>query len=95
MAEINHTTARGALLAAVALAALGSAGAGRAATAAADTGAIQVQEVVVTALKRDTTLLNAPAAVSAISAAKLQSEEIRNLSDLAQGVPSLQVGDAA
>jgi iron complex outermembrane receptor protein len=55
--------------------------------------ASQVGEVVVTALRRDTTVTKAPAAITAISGAALRQQQITGLSDLSQKVPGLQYGE--
>ncbi len=58
--------------------------------------AASVQEtVIVTAMKRDMTLLETPAAVSAFGAETLKDQQVLSLGDLASKVPSLNVGNAA
>ncbi len=58
--------------------------------------AVSVQKtVIVTAMKRDMTLLETPAAVSAFEAETLKDQQVLSLGDLASKVPSLNVGNAA
>jgi iron complex outermembrane receptor protein len=83
---------RGRLLAAVSLCAIaGSAGAARAAPAdpGADPGATSVQEVVVTAEKRETTLEKTPIAVSAFTTKALAVRTIQDVQSLSQATPGL------
>lgn len=51
----------------------------------------EVQEVVVTAQKREEKLVNVPAAITAVSGATLQDMGAKNLSDFAALVPGLQL----
>lgn len=50
--------------------------------------------IVVTAMKRDTTLLETPAAISAFGAETLRDQQIISLGDLMPKVPSLNFGNA-
>ncbi len=50
-------------------------------------------EVVVTARKRDESLLEVPVAVSSISAAELESSGVKGLEDIAKSVPGIQYSD--
>ncbi len=50
-------------------------------------------EIVVTATKRETTLVDAAAAVSAVTADRLGAGGIQNIGDLAAAVPNLSVGN--
>ena len=52
-------------------------------------------EIIVTALRRETSLLETPAAVTAISGDLLRDQHVTTLTDLATSVPSLNVGEAA
>ncbi|MDE0951821.1 MAG: TonB-dependent receptor [Halioglobus sp.] len=54
-----------------------------------------LEEVVVTARKREETLQEAPLAVTALSGDQLRAEGIRNLSDLSRVVPNLDVATDA
>ena len=56
--------------------------------AAADTG--QLQEVVVTATRRETTLERTPIAVSAFGQQQLDQYQVKNVTQLSQFVPSLE-----
>ena len=49
-----------------------------------------MQEVVVTARKRNESLLEVPVAVSAISAAELDASGVKGLEDIAKSVPGIQ-----
>jgi iron complex outermembrane receptor protein len=49
-----------------------------------------LEEVVVTALKRDTRLLDTPAAISAVGPEMLRDQQITSLADLSTKIPSLQ-----
>lgn len=51
-----------------------------------------IEDVVVTATKRETTLLDTPISVSVTSGATIQEAQIRDLIDLQTVVPSLRVG---
>lgn len=81
---------RGRLLAGGAAIVMAFVGAGGA--SAQDT---DVEEVVVTALKRDSQLLDAPAAISAMGPQVLADQQVTSLNDLATKVPSLRTGQAA
>jgi iron complex outermembrane recepter protein len=54
--------------------------------------ASNVDEIVVTALRRDTTLQRTPAAVTALSGSELASRGISNVEDLAAAVPAVTFG---
>ena len=54
-----------------------------------------LEEVVVTARKRQETLQDAPLAISALSGDQLRTEGLRNLSDLARVIPNLDVATDA
>ncbi|MES2336506.1 MAG: TonB-dependent receptor [Pseudomonadota bacterium] len=56
-----------------------------------DTAADRNEDIVVTATKRETTLLDTPISVSVTTAETLQQAEIRDLKDLQTVVPSLRV----
>ena len=56
-----------------------------------DQDATTTQDIVVTATKRETTLLDTPISVSVTTAETLQQAEIRDLRDLQTVVPSLRV----
>ncbi|MHA3791760.1 TonB-dependent receptor [Sphingomonas sp. YL-JM2C] len=64
--------------------------AGRAADDAASSGT--TGDIVVTALRRETTLQKTPAAVAAISGEELQARGISDIQDLATAVPSVSFG---
>ncbi|HEY8540014.1 MAG TPA: TonB-dependent receptor plug domain-containing protein, partial [Steroidobacteraceae bacterium] len=49
-----------------------------------------LEEIVVTALKRDTRLLDTPAAISAVDPEMLRDQQISSLADLSTKIPSLQ-----
>src|SRR5580700_6982237 len=48
-----------------------------------------IEEVVVTALKRDTSLQETPISISAVTGASLANSGIQDLTNLTQAVPSL------
>jgi len=54
-----------------------------------------LEEVVVTARKRQETLQDAPLAISALSGDQLRTEGLRNLSDLARVIPNIDVATDA
>jgi outer membrane receptor protein involved in Fe transport len=54
----------------------------------------QVEEVVVTALKRDTKLQDTPIAISAISGDTIAKSGVQNIGDFAKSVPSLTFVDS-
>ncbi len=56
---------------------------------AAPTQANQVEEIVVTATKRETNLQNTPIAISAFSQKTLDEQKVKDVTDLARFVPSL------
>ncbi|MBX3509660.1 MAG: TonB-dependent receptor [Hyphomonadaceae bacterium] len=53
------------------------------------------EEVVVTALKRETTLIETPAAITAISGDELAARQITSIESLAAAAPNLVVGQAS
>lgn len=63
----------------------------RSAADEADRGALQ--EVLVTARKREESLLEAPVAVSALTAADIEAAGIRSLEDIARSAPGIQYND--
>lgn len=65
--------------------------AGTDATAPAATGTTDGEDIVVTATKREQTLLDTPVAVSVTSAGTIEQAQIRDLKDLQSVVPSLRV----
>jgi len=56
--------------------------------------AVQVQEVVVTAQRREQSLLKVPVAVTALSGDSLEKKGVTNSADLSSVVPNLQVNSA-
>jgi iron complex outermembrane receptor protein len=54
-----------------------------------------IDEIIVTARKRDESIQSVPASINALSASDLEAEEIRNLSDLARSVPGLTFNGAS
>ncbi|HEY6645407.1 TonB-dependent receptor [Povalibacter sp.] len=60
----------------------------------ADDGLI-LEEVMVTARKREESLVNAPLAVSVVSGSEMESQGVTGLEQLSAKVPSLQVGRGA
>ncbi|HPA38078.1 MAG TPA: TonB-dependent receptor [Phenylobacterium sp.] len=73
-------------------AALTMAGQAHAADAAADDGAVGLEEVVVTAQKRETNLQDTPIAISAMGADQMQARHVQTIEDLSDGaIPSLRV----
>ncbi|MBX3481995.1 TonB-dependent receptor [Phenylobacterium sp.] len=56
--------------------------------------AASIEEVIVTARRREENLQDVPAAVTAVSGEALESRQIRNASDLQIVIPSLSVGGA-
>jgi outer membrane receptor protein involved in Fe transport len=61
---------------------------------AAENSDTALQEVVVTALKRDTALQDTPIAISAITGDALSNSGVQGIGDLAASVPSLNIVDA-
>lgn len=55
----------------------------------------EAPEIMVTALRRETTLLQTPAAVTAIGGDALREQQVTSLTDLSASVPSLSIGEAA
>ncbi|NIB38043.1 TonB-dependent receptor [Pseudomaricurvus alkylphenolicus] len=54
-----------------------------------------LEEIVVTATKRETTIQEMPMSIQAMSGEKMKNQGIDNLDQLAASVPSFQVGDGA
>jgi len=73
------------------LCALGAAVAAASGTAAAQEGKLVLEEVVVTAQKREQNLQDVPLAVSALSGAALLDAGVKDIGDLARQVPALEV----
>ncbi|HEY0747917.1 MAG TPA: TonB-dependent receptor [Steroidobacteraceae bacterium] len=84
-AALKGTTA--ALLAAVAL--WGGAGSALAAVNASEADQGGLEEIVVTATRRETNLSNTPISLSALSATELERDRILTMDDVARAVPSL------
>ena len=84
-------SSKGSRLAQVAAGALAAA-LGAQGTAFAQT---ESEEIVVTALKRETALIETPAAITAIGGADLQAREITSIESLAAAAPNLVVGQAS
>lgn len=61
------------------------------ATPAAETGASDVTEIIVTARRRDERLQDVPLVVNAVTAEDLQKQNIRNVTDVQTLVPGLQL----
>lgn len=53
----------------------------------------QIEEVIVTGLRRAGTVMRTPAAISALGAEELRDKGISNISDIQNLVPSLQYGE--
>jgi iron complex outermembrane recepter protein len=62
--------------------------------AAADDGSSQVQEIVVTAQRREQSILQVPVAVTALTDEALETRGITNSSQLAMAVPNLQINSS-
>ena len=56
-------------------------------------GASAIEEIVVTGLRRDASVLTTPASISALGAADLTAKGITDISDIQYLVPSLQYGE--
>ncbi|HEY2661756.1 MAG TPA: TonB-dependent receptor plug domain-containing protein, partial [Caulobacteraceae bacterium] len=80
---------RTALLTGVSTIAALSGSAALAQQAAAPAQSAQVEEIVVTATKRETNLQNTPIAISAFSQKTLSRQQVKDVTDLARFVPSL------
>jgi iron complex outermembrane recepter protein len=88
----NAATLRRAVVGALAAAAWGGAGHLAVAAPGAATDADQgggLEEIVVTALRRDTSLSNTPISLSALSASDIVRDRVVTMDDVAQMVPSL------
>jgi iron complex outermembrane recepter protein len=83
-----------ALLGAASAAALLSGASARAAEVAVDASAGSVEELVVTAERRETKLQETPIAISAFSAQTLADRKVDNIRDLAGQVPNLTISRA-
>jgi outer membrane receptor protein involved in Fe transport len=57
------------------------------------TAATQVQEIVITALKRDTNIQRTPMSINAVTGADLANSGVQDISNLTQSVPSLTFVD--
>ncbi len=66
----------------------------RAATPVADQ-AVTLEDIVVTARRRDERLIDAPVAITAVSGKKLEAYNVTNFTDIATLVPSMIAGRAA
>jgi len=89
-------------LSTTALAPLGAHAADAAAPAATGTAAaaaasetVTVEDIVVTARRRDERLIDAPVAITAVSGKRLEAYNVTNFTDIANLVPSLVAGRAA
>jgi iron complex outermembrane receptor protein len=89
-------------LSTTALAPLGAQAAYAAAPAATGTAApaaasetVTVEDIVVTARRRDERLIDAPVAITAVSGKRLEAYNVTNFTDIANLVPSLVAGRAA
>jgi len=91
----HHQGLRVRLVVGASVAAMGLAGQAVAETAQTAAVTTAVDEVVVTALKRSTRLLDTPAAVTAVGPDQLAAQQVNSLADLSTKVPSLQTGQAA
>ncbi len=95
--KISNRIAKAALLTSISIMSLGVNSMAQAqdeknaADAAADE-AIDDDEIIVTATKRETTLQDTPVAVSVASAEKLEQAGVRSISDINGIIPSLRVG---
>ena len=58
-------------------------------------GSATIEEIVVTARRRDERLIDAPVAITAVSGQRLESYAVTNFTDIATLVPSLVAGRAA
>ena len=68
-------------------------GAAFAADAAPAAAPLALEEIVVSARKRDETLISVPVVITAVSAAQLENRGITNLDSLARVVPQLLIGN--
>ena len=64
-------------------------------TMAQDEADASIEEVIVTATKRETNLMETPIAVSVVSQDQLNTQGIARISDLSNLVPNMQVGTSA
>ena len=64
-------------------------------TAAAASETVTVEDIVVTARRRDERLIDAPVAITAVSGKRLEAYNVTNFTDIANLVPSLVAGRAA
>ena len=64
-------------------------------TFAQDEADASIEEVIVTATKRETNLMETPIAVSVVSQEQLNTQGIARISDLSNLVPNMQVGTSA
>ena len=63
-------------------------------SAADDDNAIVIEEITVTATKRETDLMSTPVAVSAVTQERLISQGVADVTDLGDLVPNMQVGSS-
>src|SRR5215207_9060659 len=66
-----------------------------AASPAAADEAVTLEDIVVTARRRDERLIDAPVAITAVSGKKLEAYNVTSFTDIATLVPSLVAGRAA
>ncbi|MDC0000572.1 TonB-dependent receptor [Porticoccaceae bacterium] len=88
--NVNHKTKKTLLAAAIGLFAAGGTGF----SVAQDEGSssqAQIDEVIVTAQKREERLIDVPMSISVVDSAKIESRGIQNFSDLSYAVPNLSV----
>ena len=64
-------------------------------TFAQDAAEDAIEEVIVTATKRETNLMETPIAVSVVSQEQLNTQGIARISDLSNLIPNMQVGTSA
>ena len=64
-------------------------------TFAQDAAEEAIEEVIVTATKRETNLMETPIAVSVVSQEQLNTQGIARISDLSNLIPNMQVGTSA
>ncbi|HMP62946.1 MAG TPA: hypothetical protein PKA17_07665, partial [Phenylobacterium sp.] len=79
---------RGALLTSISALA-----ASAAAPTVASAQAVEVQELIITATRRDSTVQDAPINIAAVGAAELRTQGLNDLSDVAKWVPGIHIVD--
>jgi iron complex outermembrane receptor protein len=92
--SIERTALRLAIAVLLPLAALGVPRPALAATASEEAGSEELQEIVVSAEKRNETVQEAPLSITAISGADLESKSINTVEDLVQQVPGVAIRTA-